>query len=185
MIGPGMREILSKNFVLTFLVHFLFAVVVSSLLPTLPLYFAGLKFDNTEIGILIGAFGIASLLLRPISGIALQRYTYKCVIAWGCGSLALTIIALLLVKSFWLLFLIRVFQGTAFALVTTASFALIVDITPPEKEDRASPISFSRPISPWSLLRPLACSSSTDFHLTHFFSRCYLFLLLRSSRFGR
>ena len=137
MIGPGMRAILSRNFVLTFLVHFLFAVVVSSLLPTLPLYFAGLKFNNTEIGILIGAFGIASLLLRPISGVALQRYAYKCVIAWGCGSLALTIIALLLVKSFWLLFLIRVFQGAAFALVTTASFALIVDITPPEKRGQS------------------------------------------------
>ena len=137
MIGPGMREILSRNFVLTFLVHFLFAVVVSSLLPTLPLYFAGLKFDNTEIGILIGAFGIASLLLRPISGVALQKYAHKCVIAWGCGSLALTIIALLLVKSFWPLFLIRVFQGAAFALVTTASFALIVDITPPAKRGQS------------------------------------------------
>jgi MFS family permease len=128
-----MRDILSKNFVLTFLVHFFFAVGVSSLLPTLPLYFAGLKFNNTEIGILIGAFGIASLLLRPISGVALQRYTHKCVIAWGCGSLALSIIVLLLVKGFWLLFLIRVFQGAAFALVTTASFALIVNITPPAK----------------------------------------------------
>jgi len=137
MIGPGMREILSRNFVLTFLVHFFFAVGVSSLLPTLPLYFAGLKFNNTEIGILIGAFGIASLLLRPISGVALQRYTHKCVIAWGCGSLALTTIALLLVKSFWPFFLIRVFQGAAFALVTTASFALIVDITPPAKRGQS------------------------------------------------
>ena len=137
MIGPGMREILSRNFVLTFLVHFLFAVVVSSLLPTLPLYFAGLKFDNTEIGILIGAFGIASLLLRPVSGAALQKYSHKCVIACGCGSLALTLIALLLVRSFWLLFLIRVFQGAAFAFVTTASFALVVDITPPEKRGQS------------------------------------------------
>jgi len=132
-----MREILSRNFVLTFLGHFLFAVVVSSLLPTLPLYLARLTFDNTEIGILVGAFGIASLLLRPVSGVALQRYTYKCVIVWGCCSLALTVIALLLVKSFWLLFLIRVFQGAAFALVTTASFALVVDITPPEKRGQS------------------------------------------------
>jgi MFS family permease len=134
---PEMLEMLSRNFVLTFFAHFLFAVGFNSLLPTLPLYFAGLKFNDTEIGILIGAFGVASLLSIPVSGVALQRYTHKCIIAWGCGIFALTIIALPLVTCFWPLFLIRVFQGAAFALVTTASFALIVDISPPARRGQS------------------------------------------------
>ena len=133
MIIPDLRNILSKNFILTFLTHFFFAVGFHSLLPTLPLYLADLRFNDTEIGILIGAFAIAALLMRPGSGVALQRYSHKCVIAWGCGIFTLTIIALIFVTGFWPLFLIRVFQGVAFGLVTTASFALIVDISPPER----------------------------------------------------
>jgi MFS family permease len=133
MIKPGIRDIISKNFVLTFLAHFFFAVGFHSLLPTLPLYLAELKFNDTEIGIIIGAFAISALLSRPVSGVALQRYTHKYVIALGCGIFSLTMIAFLFVTGFWMLFLIRVFQGASFAFVTTASFALIVDISPPAR----------------------------------------------------
>jgi MFS family permease len=137
MINPGLREIISRNFVLIFLAHFFFAVGFHSLLPTLPIYLANLKFNDSEIGILIGAFAITALVLRPASGAALQKYSHKSVISWGCVIVALTVIALIFTTGFWPIFLIRVFQGASFALVTTASFALIVDISPPERRGQS------------------------------------------------
>ncbi len=132
-----MRDILSRDFVLTFVSHFLFALGFSCLLPTLPLYLSGIGFGDTRIGVLVGAFGIASLLLRPLSGIALQKFAHKYVMAAGCACFMLTMPALLLFNSFWPLFLIRIIQGTAFALMTTASFTLIVEISPPAKRSQS------------------------------------------------
>jgi MFS family permease len=137
MIKTELQKLLSRNFVLTFLAQFFFAVGFHSLLPTLPLYLGGLEFNDKEIGILIGTFAIAALLMRPASGVALQRYTHKHVIACGCGIFSATIIALLFFTSFWPLFLIRLFQGAAFALFTTASFALIVEISPPARRGQS------------------------------------------------
>lgn len=167
-----MREILSRDFVLTFICHFLFGLCFSSLLPTLPLYLSSVRFDDTQIGVLIGAFGIASLLLRPASGIALQRYAHKHIIAFGCVCFTITAPALLFLNSFWPLFLIRIIQGTSFALVTTASFALVVEITPPER--RSQSIAYFLLSANISMM----IAPSFGMFLIHKFSFSFLFITL-------
>ena len=185
MPTSGIRKILSRNFVLTFLAHFFFAICFHSLLPTLPLYLAGLNFNNTEIGILIGAFAIAALLARPASGIALQRYTHKYIIAWGCGIFSVTIIFLLFVTAFWPLFLIRLVQGASFALVTTASLALVVDISPQAKRGQSISyfllsVNFAMVVAPSFGMFLINLFSFTTLFITLFIISLVAFLIIWS-----
>jgi len=107
-----------------------------SLLPTLPLYLLHLEYKATEIGLLTGVFAIAAVALRPLTGAALQRYSSKLVIVYGSLLYGLTFVAFLFGTTFWFLLLVRLVQGVAFALVTTACTAAVVDISPVELRGR-------------------------------------------------
>jgi MFS family permease len=75
------REIFTRDFILCFAAQVAFASVSFILIPTLPIYLSRLGSAEIEIGILIGAFGISSLVLRPIVGKALSKSGEKKYIA--------------------------------------------------------------------------------------------------------
>src|SRR4030042_808039 len=64
---------LTRDFVLCFFAQFAFSSIVFILIPTLPIYLSNLGAKEAEIGVLIGAFSVSSLVLRPIVGKALLK----------------------------------------------------------------------------------------------------------------
>ena len=125
-----MPEILTPPFILTCLSQFTFSVALYILLPTLPIYLSRLGSNETEIGLLVGAFAAGSVVFRPLVGKILSRHSEKKVMIAGAFLFTLTSAALLLVRPFWPFLGARVFQGIAYALFNTAIFTLAVNITP-------------------------------------------------------
>ncbi|HVN96062.1 MAG TPA: MFS transporter [Syntrophorhabdaceae bacterium] len=125
------RSLFTHNFVLGFIVVFVFQLAFQSIYPAIPIYFAKLGSTEREVGLLVGIMGIAAVVSRFFAGAVLTRYSEKRVILCGTVLFAFTYVAFILFRPFWPLFAVRFSQGVAFACCHTAALAYIVNITPP------------------------------------------------------
>jgi len=125
-----LRKIVSREFILCFFSQFAFTFVFHILVPTIPIYLSRSGSTEVEIGILIGALGISSLVLRPIVGKKLSEIREKKFMLAGAILFAVTSIAYILAPPFWPFLFVRVFQGIGTAFFFTASIAYITNITP-------------------------------------------------------
>ncbi len=71
------QKILTRDFILCFAAQFTFTSVFHILIPTLPIYLSRLGSTEAEIGVLIGALFVSSLILRPFVGRGLVRISEK------------------------------------------------------------------------------------------------------------
>lgn len=126
----AIQKILTRDFILCFSAQFAFTSVAFILLPTLPIYLSRLGSTEIEIGILIGAFGISSLVLRPVVGKTLSKIPEKTFMVAGAILFTLTSAAYLIATPFWSFFIVRIFQGIGSAFFFTAAIILISNITP-------------------------------------------------------
>jgi MFS family permease len=131
------RNILTHDFVLGFLALFVFIVAYHTLIPTLPIFFARLGSNEREIGVLVGIFGASALGARLLAGSALLKYSEKSVMMFGALLFAVTFLASIVLRPFWPFFVVRFFQGVAFAFIDTAALAFIIKVTPLENRGRA------------------------------------------------
>ncbi len=125
-----LRTILSREFILCFFAQFAFTSVFHILVPTIPIYLSRSGSTEVEIGILIGALGISSLVLRPMIGKTLSRIAEKKFMLAGAILFAVTSIAYIFAPPFWPFLFVRIFQGIGSAFFFTASIAFITNITP-------------------------------------------------------
>lgn len=124
------QKIFTRDFILCFLAQFAFASVSFILIPTLPIYLLRLGSTEVEIGVLIGAFGISSLVLRPIVSRGVLKIPEKHFMIAGAILFVLTSMAYLFAPPFWPFFVVRIFQGIGSAFFTTATIIFIANITP-------------------------------------------------------
>ena len=68
MTTETIRKILTRDFILVFFAQFTFIFGYHILIPTLPIYLSRLESKEAEIGVLIGSFGVSSLVFRPFIG---------------------------------------------------------------------------------------------------------------------
>jgi MFS family permease len=130
-------NLLTRDFVLGFLAYFVFLFACFALIPTLPIYLARLGSNEREIGVLVGIFSVSSLVSRLLVGGALTRYSEKSVMIFAALLFAITFPMCIIFRPFWPFFVVRLFQGIAYACFDTAVFALIVKVTPPAYRGRA------------------------------------------------
>ncbi len=123
------QKIFTRDFILCFFAQFTFAFVFFSLIPTLPVYLSRLEANEVEIGILIGIFGVSSLVLRPFVGRALLKIPEKNFMIAGALLFAIASVAYILVFPFWSFLFLRILQGIGHAFFHTASFTLIANIS--------------------------------------------------------
>jgi MFS family permease len=132
-----MLDILSRDFVLGFLAFTAFIIGYHALIPTLPIFLARSGSDEREIGMLIGIFGLSSVIFRFLVGRGLRAYSEKSIMMIGALLFALTFLACLFVRPFWPFLTVRFFQGVSFACFDTAVFTFIVNATPPARRGQA------------------------------------------------
>ncbi len=130
MTAQTIRKIFTRDFILVFFAQLTFIIVCHILIPTLPIYLSKLGSGETEIGVLIGSFGVSSLVLRPFVGRALSKIPEKSFMIIGALLFALTSAAYLFAPPFWPFLMVRVFQGIGLAFFNTAAFTLIANISP-------------------------------------------------------
>ena len=107
-----------------------------ALLVPLPRYLADAGLPDWQVGFVLGAFGVASLLGRPVAGVASDRFGPRRVMLVGAASLMVGALGVVTTTQVGPLFLMRVLQATGYVAFTTAGTALIVSLVPPAERGR-------------------------------------------------
>jgi MFS family permease len=123
------QKILTRDFVLNFLAQFAFSFVSFILIPTIPVYLSRFEAKAGEIGFLVGILSASSLIPRPFIGRALLRIPERKFMIVGAVLYILSSIAYLVAPPFWPFLIVRILQGVGLAFFSTASVALIANIT--------------------------------------------------------
>jgi len=128
----------TRPFIALFVAMLAFFTAGNTVLPVATRYAAGpLGADTTGVGIAIGAFSVAALLLRPVVGWASDRAGRRPLMLFGGG---LTVVALLLhlVATTLPLFIVaRSVFGVAEAFFFVSAVAAVTDLAPPERRGEA------------------------------------------------
>jgi MFS family permease len=123
-------KIFTRDFILGFFAQFAFSSVFFILIPTIPIYLSRLGSTEAGIGVLVGAMSASSIILRPVVGRTLLRIHERDFMIAGALIYAFASIAYLISQPFWPFLIVRIFQGVGLALFATASFSLILRISP-------------------------------------------------------
>ena len=124
---------LTRSFAVLWLGAFAFFLSFLLLLSALPLFARRMGASDGAIGVIMAAFAVSSLLLRPITGWGADRYGRRpfmliggllftvapAAYGWVAGSLGLV--------------LVRLLHGAGMGLYPTASSAMVADVTPPAR----------------------------------------------------
>ncbi|HEY2596623.1 MAG TPA: MFS transporter [Chloroflexota bacterium] len=104
-----------------------------ALLVPLPRYLEAVGLQDWQIGFVLGAFGVASLIGRPLSGVAVDRFGARAIMLVGAASLACGALLTSQTANFAALVSLRVLQATGYIAFTTAGTALVVLLVSPEQ----------------------------------------------------
>lgn len=126
-------RILNRQFVLAFFAQLALSSVSCLLIPTLPIHLSRIGSGEVEIGILIGAFSLSSLFLRPFVGGLLLKISEVTFMFAGALLFVLTSAGYLLAPPFWPLLAVRVFQGIGAALFYTAAATFAANSSPADR----------------------------------------------------
>jgi predicted MFS family arabinose efflux permease len=107
-----------------------------ALLTPLPRYLVAAGLPDWQVGLVLGAFGVASLLGRPAAGLATDRWGARPVMLAGAAALVAGALGVAATASAPLLFGLRLLQAGGYVAFTTAGTGLVVALTAPEERGR-------------------------------------------------
>ena len=107
-----------------------------ALLVPLPRYLTAVGLPDWQIGLVLGAFGVASLVGRPVAGVATDRFGSRRVMLVGAASLTVGALGVPLTGDVAVLFALRVVQAVGYVAFTTAGTALVVSLVAPTERAR-------------------------------------------------
>jgi MFS family permease len=137
------KGIYTKNFVICFISTFIFSFSFYYLIPVMPVYLEGIGKSKSEIGIIIGAFFAASIILRPAVGVMLKTYSGKSLMILGSIIFAIAPVLYLTTTSGALLTVIRIFHGMGVATFMTSAVIMVADAVPRERLAHATGVYFT------------------------------------------
>ncbi len=121
-----------RQFAIAWLATLLFFAAFYALLIPLPLYLDRIGLRDWQIGAILGGFGVASLLGRPLAGVTTDRIGARRMMLGGVGALLLGTLGMTATAAMPALFALRVAQALGYVAFTTASTALVADLSMPE-----------------------------------------------------
>ena len=124
------RQILTRDFILICFAQMVFTAVFFALMPTIPIYLSRQGIREAEIGVLVGVFIVASLVMKPFVGRALLRIPERKFLIAGSLVTAVCCIGYPVAPPFFPLFVLRTVQGVGFAFFFTAAFTWVFNRTP-------------------------------------------------------
>jgi predicted MFS family arabinose efflux permease len=104
-----------------------------ALLTPLPRHLAAVGMPDWQIGLVLGAFGVASLLGRPFAGLAADQLGPRAVMLAGAAALLIGALGVLVAADLVSLFLLRLLQAFGYVAFSTAGTSLVVTLTAPEQ----------------------------------------------------
>ena len=136
--GTSVVQVTSqRDYLIAWAATFLFFIAYYALIVPLPRYLTGLGLPDWEVGLVLGATAIASLVTRPISGVLTDRFGHKRMLLLGAISLTIGAIGVVLTAQVAALFTLRILQALGYVIFTTAGNALVGQLaTPAERSQK-------------------------------------------------
>lgn len=130
-----MRDrIWNRDFILLILSNFLMYITYYAIISVLPIYLVSeLNASKSQVGVVVAAYTIASVMIRPFSGYTLDRYSRKMVFVIALIVYSLLFTGYLVALSVTVLILLRFSQGLTWGFTTIAGSTIAVDLIPSAK----------------------------------------------------
>ena len=135
MNAAAMNErIWNRNFILLILSNFLMYITYYAILSALPLYLVtDLKASKIQVGIVVGVYTVASVMVRPFSGFALDRFGRRTIFLLALIIYSLLFTGYLVAITIVSIIALRFAQGLTWGFTTVSGSTIAVDITPEHK----------------------------------------------------
>jgi MFS family permease len=115
----------------------LFFAAFYALLVPLPHYLTSLSMPDWQLGLVLGAFGIASLIGRPLLGYTTDRWGSRPNVLIGAALFMLGAFTIPFVHDPLTIFVLRVLQAGGYVAFTTASTSLVAELAPAAQRGQA------------------------------------------------
>ncbi|MEI6060635.1 MAG: MFS transporter [Bacteroidota bacterium] len=124
----------NRNFVFLILSNFLMYITYYAILSALPIYLVSdLHATKMQVGIVVGTYTIASVLVRPFSGFALDRFGRRTIFLSALLLYSFLFSGYLVAVSILSIILLRFAQGLTWGFTTVSGSTIAVDIIPVSK----------------------------------------------------
>ena len=130
-------SIWTGQFLLALTIGLTFGIGFNAFIPIFPLYLKGLGTSAGEVGIIVGAYGLAALVLRPLTGRLTDQFGPQVVTVAGALLFTLGTLVIGFTASTPLLILLRLVQSAGLVCFFTASTALSVSTVHPRRMGQA------------------------------------------------
>lgn len=129
------EKIWTKRFISLFIMNLTVFFVFYGLVTTLPLYALDvLGQTDKEAGLLLTAFLVSAIVVRPFSGKLLDVFGKRKLLLIGLAFYFVCSVLYLWIKPLPLLLALRFFHGIWFSIITTAAGSLAADIVPTSRK---------------------------------------------------
>jgi MFS family permease len=128
------QKIWNKEFILLILSNLLMCITYYSLISALPVYISEqLHANKSIVGLVLASYIVASVLIRPFSGFALDKFGRKTILLSSLLLYALIFFGYAFAATILFLFVLRFAHGFTWGITTIAGSTNIVDIIPDSK----------------------------------------------------
>ena len=128
------EKIWNRDFVLLILSNFLMYITYYAILSALPVYLVSdLHASKMQVGLVVGVYTIASVLVRPFSGFALDKFGRRTIFLSGLIIYTFLLVGYLVALSITSIILLRFAQGLTWGFTTVSGSTIAVDNIPTSK----------------------------------------------------
>ena len=129
------QKIWTKDFISISLVQFIIFIGFYTLLTTLPIYvIKDLNGSEAQGGLVVTIMLFSAIIMRPISGLIIDKLGKKSTLLWSTGLYAGTMLFYFLIDNFIVLMVIRFLHGLSFGVLTTIASAIAADVVPKKEK---------------------------------------------------
>src|SRR5664279_190537 len=128
------EKIWTRDFIFLILSNFLMYITYYAILSALPIYLVSdLNASKMQVGVVVGTYTIASVLVRPFSGYALDRFGRRTIFLLALILYTLLFAGYLVVLTITLILILRFAQGLTWGITTVSGSTIATDNIPASK----------------------------------------------------
>lgn len=127
------EKLWTKNFIIINVINLLIFFSFQMLLPTLPIYIKDLGGSDAIIGLVTGIFVVSSVIIRPISGLLLDKLGRQKVFVIGLIIFILSVFSYSVFSVISIILFIRFIHGFGWGAVSTSSSTIASDNIPKKR----------------------------------------------------
>lgn len=124
------QSLWTKDFIAITVINLLLFCGFQMLLPTLPLFAKSLGGSDTALGWIVGSATIASLIIRPVAGVVLDKIGRKGILTAGVFIMILVTLVFGWLPSVGAIIAVRFMHGIGWGMASTASSTIASDKIP-------------------------------------------------------